>query len=184
MDTIPKYPSPGASKSGSAISALTPHTTVVSPKRTSEEPSAVDIEPGSEIGQLLKQPDVFWEHLPTLIEQSLNSWKALPSGLTFSSKNRSRYIFGCRRWNVAALVASEGVEEAAIPQTTAYTGKGRKSRSCLGETSATSAHTPVHNPNDPPTGGTALVSRLQAAEPKIWWSFYAAATWRLFRSPS
>ena len=50
-----------------------------------------------------------------MIEQSLNSRKALPSGLTFSSKNRSRYILGCRRWKVAALIASEGVEEAAIP---------------------------------------------------------------------
>jgi len=63
---------------------------------------------------------MFWEHLPTLIEQSLNSRKSLPSGLTFSSKNRSRYVFGCRRWNVAALIASEGVEEVAIlgPQLT------------------------------------------------------------------
>ena len=49
------------------------------------------------------------------MEQSLNSRKALPSGRTFSSKNRSRYVFGCRRWNVAALTASEGVDEAAIP---------------------------------------------------------------------
>ena len=48
MDAVPKNPSSGAFRSGSAISALTPHTTVVSPKRTSEEPSAVDIEPASE----------------------------------------------------------------------------------------------------------------------------------------
>ena len=48
MDSIPRNPSSGASKSGSAISALTPHTTVVSPKRTSDEPSAVDIEPANE----------------------------------------------------------------------------------------------------------------------------------------
>lgn len=47
MGAIPRNPSSGASKSGSAISALTPHTTVVSPKRTSDEPSAVDIEPNS-----------------------------------------------------------------------------------------------------------------------------------------
>ena len=45
VESIPRNPSSGASKSGSAISALTPHTTVVSPKRTSDEPSAVDIEP-------------------------------------------------------------------------------------------------------------------------------------------
>lgn len=55
-----------------------------------------------------------------MIEQSLNSRKSLPSGLTFSFKNRSRYVFGCRRWNVAALIASEGAEEAAIPQATVY----------------------------------------------------------------
>ena len=48
MDAVPKNPSSGAFRSGSAISALTPHTTVVSPKRTSEEPSAVDTEPGNQ----------------------------------------------------------------------------------------------------------------------------------------
>ena len=49
MEAIPRNPSSGASKSGSAISALTPHTTVVSPKRTSDEPSAVDIEPNGNV---------------------------------------------------------------------------------------------------------------------------------------
>ena len=47
VDPIPRNPSSGASKSGSAISAFTPHATVVSPNRTSDEPSAVDIEPPS-----------------------------------------------------------------------------------------------------------------------------------------
>jgi hypothetical protein len=45
VDMIPRNPSSGASRSGSAISALIPHTTVVSPRRTIDEPSAVDIEP-------------------------------------------------------------------------------------------------------------------------------------------
>lgn len=54
MSTIPRNPSSGASKSGSAISALTPHTIVVSPKRTSDEPSAVDIEPDNRIQSVTK----------------------------------------------------------------------------------------------------------------------------------
>ena len=41
----PKNPSCGRSRSGSAISTFTPHTTVVFPRRTSAEPSAVEIEP-------------------------------------------------------------------------------------------------------------------------------------------
>ena len=41
----PKNPWSPASNSGSAISALTPHTTVVFPSLTRAEPSAVDIEP-------------------------------------------------------------------------------------------------------------------------------------------
>ena len=41
----PRKPSLGLSSSGSAISAFTPHTTVVDPSLTSAEPSAVDIEP-------------------------------------------------------------------------------------------------------------------------------------------
>ena len=75
---------------------------------------------------------IVWKHLPTLIEQSLNSGKALPSGLTSSSRNRSRYVFGCRRWNVATLIASEGVEEAAIPQATDHARdcKSKPFRSC------------------------------------------------------
>jgi hypothetical protein len=36
----------GSSKLGSAISALTPQTIVVSPSLTREDPSAVEIEPG------------------------------------------------------------------------------------------------------------------------------------------
>lgn len=67
------------------------------------------------------------EDLPTLIEQSLNSTKSLPSGLTPSCKNRSRYDLGYRRWNVAALIASGLEPEAAIPQATGYT-KGCKSK--------------------------------------------------------
>ena len=42
---IPRKPSFGLSSSGSAISALTPHTTVVDPSLTSAEPSAVDMDP-------------------------------------------------------------------------------------------------------------------------------------------
>ena len=42
---IPKKPSPSRSSSGSEISALTPQTTVVFPIRTSEDPSAVEMEP-------------------------------------------------------------------------------------------------------------------------------------------
>lgn len=42
---VPKKPSFGRSNSGSAISAFTPHTTVVDPSLTSADPSAVDIEP-------------------------------------------------------------------------------------------------------------------------------------------
>ena len=38
-------PRSGVSSSGSAISALTPHTTMVLPMRTSVEPSAVDMDP-------------------------------------------------------------------------------------------------------------------------------------------
>lgn len=56
-----------------------------------------------------------------MIEQSLNSRKSLPSGLTFSSKKRSRYVFGYKRWNVAALASCEGVEVLAIPWATPYT---------------------------------------------------------------
>lgn len=41
----PKKPSFSLSSSGSAISAFTPHTTVVAPMRTSAEPSAVEMEP-------------------------------------------------------------------------------------------------------------------------------------------
>jgi hypothetical protein len=44
---IPTKPRVGASSSGSATSALTPHTIVVSPNLTSAEPSAVLIEPGT-----------------------------------------------------------------------------------------------------------------------------------------
>lgn len=47
-EDIPRNPSVSRSSSGSAISAFTPHTTVVSPKRTSAEPSAVDIDPGGQ----------------------------------------------------------------------------------------------------------------------------------------
>lgn len=46
---LPKNPSFGWSNSGSAISALTPHITVVSPSRTNAEPLAVDIEPRESI---------------------------------------------------------------------------------------------------------------------------------------
>ena len=42
---LPRNPEFGVSRSGSAISALTPHTIVVSPRRTKDEPSAVEIEP-------------------------------------------------------------------------------------------------------------------------------------------
>lgn len=41
----PIHPSDGLSRSGSAISALTPHTIVVSPHRINEDPFAVEIEP-------------------------------------------------------------------------------------------------------------------------------------------
>ena len=41
----PRKPCSGVSRSGSAISALTPHMIVVSPRRTKEEPFAVDIDP-------------------------------------------------------------------------------------------------------------------------------------------
>ncbi len=44
---VPTKPRVGASSSGSATSALTPHTIVVSPNLTSAEPSAVLIEPGT-----------------------------------------------------------------------------------------------------------------------------------------
>jgi len=44
----PMNPSRSRSSSGSAISALTPHTMVVFPRRTREEPFAVDIEPEDE----------------------------------------------------------------------------------------------------------------------------------------
>jgi hypothetical protein len=62
MDTIPRNPSSGASKSGSAISALTPQTTVVSPKRTRDDPSAVDIEPNSK-GRLVAEADLYFESI-------------------------------------------------------------------------------------------------------------------------
>lgn len=62
MGAIPRNPSSGASKSGSAISALTPHTTVVSPKRTRDEPSAVDIEPNS-VDQLATEADLYFESI-------------------------------------------------------------------------------------------------------------------------
>ena len=39
------YPSSGLEADGSAISALMPHTTVVSPTLTNAEPSAVEIDP-------------------------------------------------------------------------------------------------------------------------------------------
>jgi hypothetical protein len=126
---------------------------------------------------------MFWEHLPTLIEQSLNSRKARPSGLTFSSKNRPRYVFGCRRWNVAALIASEGVEEAAIPQATTYIG-GFESKPSRSRWQARGPETPVHPPDDSPTGATVAVSRLQAAGPQTQGSFCPAAARRLFRRPS
>ena len=42
---VPMNPLSGESNSGSAISALTPQTTVVLPRRTKAEPSAVDIDP-------------------------------------------------------------------------------------------------------------------------------------------
>lgn len=41
----PRKPSVGASSSGSAISAFTPQTIVVSPSRTSADPSAVVMDP-------------------------------------------------------------------------------------------------------------------------------------------
>lgn len=41
-------PLSGLSRSGSQISALTPQTTVVFPKRTKADPEAVDIEPDTE----------------------------------------------------------------------------------------------------------------------------------------
>jgi len=42
---LPMKPSFGVDNSGSVISALIPHTTVVFPTRTNEDPSAVVIEP-------------------------------------------------------------------------------------------------------------------------------------------
>lgn len=42
---LPRKPLFGARRSGSATSALIPHNTVVSPKRTRAEPSADVIEP-------------------------------------------------------------------------------------------------------------------------------------------
>lgn len=44
----PMYPARGRSELGAATSALIPQTMVVSPKRTSAEPFAVDIDPARE----------------------------------------------------------------------------------------------------------------------------------------
>jgi hypothetical protein len=61
---LPRNPSPGRSNSGSAISAFTPQTMVVSPRRTSADPSAVDIDPTSamSIGSLSRECLVSYQH--------------------------------------------------------------------------------------------------------------------------
>lgn len=110
----------------------------------------------------------FWGHLPTLIEQSLNSKKFLPSGLTFSSKNRSRYVFGYKRWNIAAFFACGGVGAVAIPWVTPHTGAGDQSLldrvDQSNEDSATSARIPVPNLDVLPIGDTVAVSSFRATK--------------------
>ena len=94
---VPKKPSSGRSSSGSAISAFTPHTTVVDPSLTSADPSAVDIEPWTrrKVRSILRHifASTFVRrvaHSPTMTEMSLHSPKSLPSGRTFSASHRSR----------------------------------------------------------------------------------------------
>lgn len=108
---VPRKPSLGLSSSGSAISAFTPHTTVVEPNLTSADPSAVDIEPfyasRPSTSSYPPSENAFRQaYEPTFGKTSLHSSKSRPSGLTLSARNLSRYVLGCKRWNVRAFSAS------------------------------------------------------------------------------
>ena len=84
----PTKPSFGAEPVGSAISALTPHTIVVSPIRTNAEPSAVAIEPG---GQNVGSNVISIQYPPTLMLTSRHALMRRLSGRYPLSRKRVRY---------------------------------------------------------------------------------------------
>ena len=98
---VPINPFSGLSRSGSAISALTPQITVVSPSLTKADPSAVEIEP-AQIDEKIMGEKRGLCIIPTFTLTSLQSSTSLPSGLKPSAKNLSKYARGCNRLNVSA----------------------------------------------------------------------------------
>jgi hypothetical protein len=111
LNDLPSHPSFGRSQSGSAVSALIPQTTVVSPNLIRADPFAVDTAP-AKYRQMGRVSSAMWPNSlaeckfsPALTPTSLQLSVGLPSGRRSCSKNRERYLRGYSRLNAAASTA-------------------------------------------------------------------------------